>query len=390
MKKISTVLFVSGAICFSIFLLHLIITGNAVYGDGRYYYSTTRSLIVDGNLEYSNEYSYYGITEFKTPSGYLANKYAPGASIFWTPAFFITHLFISLLKSVGLNIQNNGFSLPYQITSGLTTIIITMIGLYFLYQTLVCYFSQRISLFAVLITLFATNLFYYSAFDVINSHGISFAFSSLYFYLLLNKSLPKKWFFAGLLIGIVTLIRTQDAILAVPGIIILVSQKKSVVAKLKSFILFVLGSLITFIPQVYFWLRIYGTLYKSPYLNEIEGFAFLKPQVFGVLFNSNTGLVVWTPIVFLGILGLFFINNLKIRNLLFFTTLAEFYLIASWSSWNQGGSFGTRMLISVLPLIAFGFCWLINNLKDIKRAVVFLLISAIINISLITTFLITH
>lgn len=380
MNKISYLLCFCGIFCFIIFLAHLFITGNAVYGDGRYYYSTTRSLVIDKNLEYSNEYNYYKISEFKTPTGYWANKYAPGASIFWVPTFFIIHLFV----------QNDGFSLPYQITTGLTTIIFTMIGLYFLYQTLVLYFSPRVSWFAVLITLFGTNLFYYSAFDVINSHGISFAFSSLYFYLLFNKSLSKKWFLLGLVIGIAALIRTQDVILALPAVIFLILENKSKAVKLKALILFILGSFITFIPQIYFWLRIYGTFYKSPYLNEIEGFAFLKPQIFGVLFNNDSGLVVWTPIVFLGILGLFIIRNLKIKNLFLFTVLAEFYLIASWSSWNQGGSFGTRMLISVLPLVAFGFAQLLNNLKDARRPLVFLLISAVVNTSLIITFLITH
>lgn len=381
MPKINYLLITTSSICFIIFLLHLIIVKNAVYGDGRYYYSTVRSLVIDGNLDYSNEYQYFGIKESKTITGYLANKYAIGAPIIWLPAFFITHLFL----------QGNGFSLPYQIITGLTTIILTTIGLYFLYKTIRNYFPSKTSLFTILIILFGTNLFYYASIDTINSHGISFALTSIYFYFLLKKGVIKNWFLLGLILGLAGLIRNQDLILCTPTIIMLFSQTKiiNILRKLKALISFILGTTISFSLQIYLWFVIYGTFYKSPYLSKTEGFSFLKPQILGVLFNKNTGLVIWTPIVALGIIAFFFFKN-KIKNLIIITYFIEFYLVASWSSWDQGAAFGTRMLISVLPILAFGIAQIINKLSKIKYILIFLSYSIFVNFSLTLIYLITH
>lgn len=397
MSKIKSFFWISGLICFVVFLLHLFIVGTAVYGDGRYYYATTRSLVLDGNLDFTNEYTFFKINEHQLPTGFQANKYPPGPSFLWVAPFFIIHNILLFLLNFGLTFPADGYSFPYQIVVGFTSIIFLIIGIYILFKTLTFFFDKKTSLLASLTVLFATNLFFYSSVDVINSHAVSFTLSAflLYFLFTFKNNDYKKWLICGLTVGLLMLTRTQDIILLILPLSILICSKLPVLKKLKALALLIGGIFLTFIPQLLIWKTIYGSFLLSPYFNRIESFNFLKPQISGVLFNSNTGLILWTPFILLGFIGLFlFKNNLKYLRFIFITVvLVQFYLIASWSSWNQGASFGTRMLISCLPVLAFGFASLYKiylQKYSLKSLIYLIVFSSLINFSLIILYLIKH
>jgi hypothetical protein len=82
-----------------------------------------------------------------------------------------------------------------------------------------------------------------------------------------------------------------------------------------------------------------------------------------VAFSVRKGLLFWTPLVALGLAGLPLLRS-RAPALLIATPVvlaASFWLMASWSQWWYGGSFGQRAFVDSLPLLAIGiaalFAW---------------------------------
>lgn len=124
------------------------------------------------------------------------------------------------------------------------------------------------------------------------------------------------------------------------------------------------GFLVTFLPQIYLWHVLYGSWITSPYFTQGLGFNLLSPHLLEVLFSPNNGLFFWTPILAIAIIGLVR-ASMHDRKKIFWLLLviSEWYLIASWAVWWQGGSYSGRMFISLLPLFAFGLAEIFQWLK---------------------------
>lgn len=343
------ILFVSFfLIAIVVFILHYWIVGSGVWGDGRYYYSWLRSLVIDRNLDLRNELNYFKEPLTFTPKGLVANKYNIGPAIFWLPGFLIAHLIV----------HGDGFSHLYQILVGVISVFWGILGIWLCFQTLSSFFSFSSAILAIFGGWLGTNLFFYTAIDPINSHSSSFLIACLilwYWKDLNYSSRPWKFFVLGGLIGILGMIRTQDLIFFLPFILWLIKEKIEV----KKILNFILGIGMAFLPQILLWVKIYGKPW-SPYLIEEEKFYFLNPKFFRVYFGEKNGLFYYSPILLLGFLGMLISFKkewwAKIGIILFFL---ETYIISSWHSWYGGQAYGGRMFISVIPffILGLGVIW---------------------------------
>lgn len=326
------------------FLLHALFLGKTVFGDGIFYYSWARSIVFDGDVNFADEYRYFGVQRFVSPLGIPGNKYAVGPALFWIP------MLVTLKPVFG----GSGYEITYQIAAGLVSVMAAVAGLIFIYLALADFFPKNISLLAISGIAGATNLIYYGSLDPVNSHALSFFVSAVLTYVsvrtLKSASGPdgNSLFLSGLLIGMATDIRLPDAVLATV-ILPFVS--------LRLMVPLLCGYLIGFSPQILAWKSVYGSFLALPYVKEDVGFDFFHPQVFGVLFSPNNGVFLWTPIVLFMGTGLFIFAYH--RRELFFrllpgTFLLVLYVISSWRIWWQGASYSGRMFISVLPLLGFG------------------------------------
>lgn len=374
-------------LCCTVNLIHYLAVGTAVYGDGRYYYITTRSLALDGDLKFANEYREYDINERTLDTGNQANKYSPGASLVWLIPFALVH---GVVKVVGANAS--GYTWPYQFVVSLTSIVLGTVGILLVYRSLVKFYSQRVSALSSLALLFATNVFFYVAVDVVNSHAISFFFASLLLYLLCYN---RRTVLIGLVAGLLALTRTQDVLwLGFVLAYFCMKEKDSPSSLIKSLAEIIGTFLLVFAVQLIFWQIIYGS-YLSPYLGGREGFYFSRPQFLGVLVNPDSGLILWTPLVFIALI--IFLVTASPKKTIFFTLskffiIGQLYLVSSWSSWDQGASFGNRMMISAMPYIAFGFGQILSKLEGQNKLLTYgtLAVTIGINAVLITVYLSTH
>ncbi len=357
------------------FLSHAMYLKKTVYGDGVYYYAWLQSLTIDHDTDFTNDYKALGVHQQRTPTGMLRNVYSIGPALFWFPPYVIAH---TILRGVG-----NEF--PYQLIIGAVDMLYTMVGLLLLSKLLSRTYATQISLFVTAAIAFATNLYFYGAIDPVNSHAVSF-FTSVVFLCLLAQE-KKQWTTIGICLGLLGLIRPQDLLF---GILLIPFLNWRMIIPVT------IGLLLTFLPQVYLWHLFYGSWLVSPYVAEGLGFTLGHPHLLEVLFSPNNGLFFWTPILAIATIGLCRLtvkDKQKISWLLLI--IAQWYLIASWSIWSQGGSYSGRMFISILPLFAFGlaevFDWMGKKLvlPEYLYLVMVGPLSAI-NILFIIEYLFTH
>lgn len=172
----------------AIFILRYSIVGQAVYGDGIFYWAFTHSLYLDHDLDFSNELSHnyspetnnnlqkenIGNFTDRTPKDYIENRYPPGSPLSWTAIFLLIDIIILVANIVGVPVIRNGYSDLYQVSVGFENIIFVCVGIIFTYKLLNKIFSERkLTIISIITILFGTNLFYYSSIDVVNSHPLS-------------------------------------------------------------------------------------------------------------------------------------------------------------------------------------------------------------------------
>ncbi len=371
-----------------IFLSHTIFTKTAIFADARFYYATTRSLVKDFNIKFTNEFLNLNVIPTPTHDGYVWNKYPPGVSLLWLPLFSMADGLSLLLNSIGIGVDIGGYGIIYQTSVAMTSIFLGVFGLYLIHLMLKDYYSEKTSFLAVF-TLFATtNLLFYIAVEPINSHAASFFVSSFFIYYFLKRKTGKNFFLVlGILGGIAGLVRTQDSLILIIPLIKIFSDRKRGLKSYQNFIQLITGASISFVPQIIFWKKIYNTYWYSPYLEE--GFDLLKPQIIHVLFNTQNGLFTITPFVAISLIGILFLeqkyNFLKAYTLAYF--FLQLYLVSSWSSFFQGGSYSIRMIITTYPLLAIGLSQIISRLQNRLKSRS-LLTATVIFFSLINSILI--
>ncbi len=349
------------------FFAHTLILKKTVYGDGIYYYSWVQSLVVDHDIRFT-------APQPTTPLGLVGNKYAVGPAILWSPWFVWIHILA----------RGTGYEMVYQLAVGFSSVLYAITGLILLFILLNKYFSKSASLAAIIATAGATNLLFYGAIDPVNSHAVSFFAAVLFLTVLFMKK--RNWFFIGCTLGLIGLIRSQDLLY---GLLVLPYIKPQNIFR------FVLGLLLIFLPQLTVWQLLYGTFWISPYINNIEGFNFTQPHILSVLFSLQNGLVLWTPVVLLGFIGLFKKNNTIHLFFMAGIVFIQLYLVSSWSIWWQGASYSGRMFVSVLPVLAFGMANLLSIFDNPRFRTTILLYAitlplSAINAMMIVYFLLTH
>jgi hypothetical protein len=81
-----------------------------------------------------------------------------------------------------------------------------------------------------------------------------------------------------------------------------------------------------------------------------------------VLFSPRHGAFYWHPGLLLAFAGLLIGTRLpRLRLICLAMFVAELWVIASWSIWWAGASFGHRLFISALPALAVGAASLISK-----------------------------
>lgn len=343
-----------------VFLLHYFVVGQAVYGDGRFYYSFAHSLYFDHDINLSNQLSHKwdpvnnnlslpknGIPE-KTPSQSL------GTGLFWIPALAFIDIFSN----------GNGYSDSYQIGLGLYSILFIVVGIFLVFKTLGNFVDRATAKKSLILMFFTTNLFYYGSIDVLNTHPISFFLNASFLYLVIywKTVSDRRALMLGLLAGMVVSVREHDILTILPLLVLyprIHNGKYQDYFKFRYLVWFFAGGIIAFSPQIIYWIT-NSKSFLSPRF-ALNQWNFASPKLIPILFDSHRGLLFYSPSLILAILFLF-----HKKQTIFLASIAavlmQSLLISVWWAWHQGESYGIRMLISTYPLISIGYVELVKKI----------------------------
>lgn len=355
-------LFVS---CILLLFGRLYKTGSAIGGDAVYYYASLRSIVVDKDLDFKNEYEYFHsqtstftgnrkipkIPDQNPVTKKLPVKYPIGSAIFLLPPFFLTHSLI----------QSDGYNLIYQTITSLSSLIYGFSGLLLIYNLGKKIFDAKIALMGTLSIWLATPLVYYMTMEPLNSQSLSFFSVSLfiYFWFVTRKErMLYQWIILGIIGGLMGMVRYQDLLFI---LIPLIDTLRKYFFMKVIFLFFVILTIsIQFGVNNY----LYGFPFNTGYGDA--GFPYLtSPKIFYSLFSFERGLLVWSPILIFAFIGLYWlIKRFKlVGSLLLLSVMIQVYVVGSWADPSQGDSFGNRILLNSSVIFALG---LMQFLKEIN------------------------
>lgn len=292
-----------------------------------------------------------------TERGGSYSKMTCGTAVMYSPFFFIGHIVSKFFPQF----HSNGYSLPYSISVCIGAIIYCLLALMILRKILLRYFSETVTSLTLFILVFGTNLLCYTALNGLMSHVYSFfLFSALLWTFLkwLKKPRLGNWVLMGFLLGLITLIRPTNAIIGFIPLWFFIKQlaSKTGLEYWKKNRLYLLPTalafgIVVFIQMVFWKIGPEEWIYYS-YRNE--RFFFTDPKIWKGLFSFRKGWLIYSPLMALSLIGLFFLKDelkkYKWPITIFF--LAHVYIIYSWWNWWYGGSFGSRPMIEIMPFLA--------------------------------------
>jgi hypothetical protein len=362
------------------------VDGQLIGSDGVGYYVYVRSLIIDHDLDFANEYAYYHQATSHpgfTPLGKTANKYAIGTALLWLPFFLVAHMLALGGSALGLPVHPDGYGFLYQVAISLGSIVYGTLGLVLAYRCARAFFARVPTLLAIVLLWLASNVVYYMVFEPSMSHMVSL-FSvalvlSLWFWWFRAATAPPLT--ASLLLGIsggiVMLVRTQDSIFLLPPYLTILVRflltwrtnttpdaRQQRWQWLMAGIIAGGSTAALFSLQLVVWQHLYGT-WTNPYMSDHDpAFNWLQPHILNVLFSSYHGLFTWHPVLLLATLGLVMLvrydRSLAIS--LVAVMVLNLYIIASWWAWWQGDSFGGRMFLNATWIWVMGLAGLLHVL----------------------------
>jgi len=285
-------------------------------------------------------------------------KYPIGMAIMYIPGFIGGHLGAHLSS-----FPADGFSYPYQIGLYVWSLLVSLIGLILLAVILRKCFSDKVTAIVIGIIGIGTNFFNYAAYDNPMPHNYLFVLLALL--VLTTNSFYKnprfhKALLIGGIIGLATVSRPTEIIWAIIPTLWGLRNFRDVGNRIRFFVRHWKYPIISFVGflfflsfQLIYWKWVSGTFVQYSY--QDQGFSWLKPHVFEVLFSYRKGWLVYTPVMILSLIGVFFIRKRipRLYSCLLIALLINFYIVSAWDIWWYGGGFGQRALIQSYVLLAF-------------------------------------
>ena len=330
--------------------------------DADQYYSYLPATFIHHAPDFKYPNSYWLV---KGSNGNKVPKYTIGVALLQAPFFMIGHVGAWIF-----HYPMTGYSQPYNRAACGAAIFYALLGLYFLYKTLIRFFHPRASALSLFILLFATNLFYYVVSFPLMSHAFSFGMFGVFLYATVkcwkDKSVPAL-FLAAVSAGLIALIRPPDVIVLLLPLLMGVHQRSALrdwwgflmLRKIYAGLAALTFLLICFIQPLY-WYLVTGSWFVNGYGDE--RFFFGDPQMINFIFSYRKGLIPYAPVMIFSLLGFLFLF-LRFRELFWpviIYTLVNIYVLSCWWDWTYGGSFGNRAILQSFVVLAIPLTALIH------------------------------
>lgn len=301
------------------------------------------------------------------------NGFTCGVAMMQLPFFLVAHG-ISHLKGL----ESNGYTPVYFMSVVYAAIFYVFIGLIFLYKSLLRYFEKRTVYVSLILVFLATNLYYYTVMSPGMSHAYSFCLVSLFIY-----AVPGFYSKPGVPNSLKMILPLAMAVLIRPTTIVAgfyfllydvisfdtLRQRLSwLTQKWYLLLLMVFAAFVVFIPQMLYWHLVTGKWIVYSYLEEGFDNA-LTPQIITVLFGARGGWYLYTPVMFVATIGLFYLAYLRkySARAILLVMLIIIYINSSWWVPTFSASAGYRTLIEYYPFMAIPLAFLVEQALHWKK-----------------------
>lgn len=363
---------------------------NQLAGDGFYYYVYARSILIDQDVNFKNEYEEFVPSgkqirqrnqndDFEITTGpfseYPENYFAIGSGLLWLPALAVVHGGLLGLQELGFETTvADGFSQPYMTGVGVIGCFYAFLAILLTYKMLRLRFSNEAAVLTCLFLITTTASINYVLFDPMYSHVSALFTASLVLYLCLKYpsfiQMPLYIAFTiGLSLGLAALVRWQVLLFGlIPFVMWLRAffQGSAWDKIILKGVVLALGTILVFIPQLICWHSMYGS-----YLIIPQGTSFFVPRLFGwahVLLSNKHGMFFTHPITGLAFIGMFIVlrkSNISLPELrlpvfiAFLVFILQAILNGAVLDLDAGTSFGMRRMINTYPILAIGLAGLL-------------------------------
>ncbi|MEK7072174.1 MAG: hypothetical protein AAB969_01235 [Patescibacteria group bacterium] len=383
------ILIILSLILFLLFLAINIPSPLKIEGDGVFYYSWLRSALFDHDFNFYNELNYFSTydvgskwildTGFKTYIGKIPNAYAYGTGLAWLPLFALANL-LSLI----FNLPKDGYSFFYVLSVNLSSWLFGLASLVIVYINLKKIFSARISFWSSLGIYLATPWFYYQFFEPSMSHLASLFMVCLFFNFIIKFHQKEKvnlWLFSSVVFLMVA-IRWQNMLFLVTFLPFLLSSRHDFKLLMKRSLSVIGPTLVFWLTQFVLWKHLYGHYILTP-----QGRGFMRFDFHGlyILFSTNRGLLLWSPIVILSFCGFYFLYK-KSKQLFFISISAlvvQWLINGSLNDLGGGDAYGARRFIETLPFLSLALAAFWAKVKNKQLIVAITTILLVWNMVLI-------
>ena len=361
--------------------LHL---GARLQSDGFYYFAYLRSIAFDGDVEFSNDYKLLGLGDkahlfTPTPTGYAQSAWTVGPAIVWAPFFAAAHPIAHRLAAGGADVSTNGNSYPYRQAVCIAGLFYALLGCWFTYRLTGIFFNRRLAAGAVALVICGSFMLWYMVKEPSMTHAPSMAGVAGFTWLWAathGRRTRTQWALLGLLAGFITLIRWQNALFALlpayEALTLLVNaarrgDRSGVISTLSLGGIFTACAVVGFLPQMLAWNSIYGSfLAVSPVGPQIRWW---DPQLVDILWSARNGLFSWSPVLYLGAIGL--VLFAAARPWIGVPTIAAIavmtYFNASIQDWWGSAGYGGRRFEGTLPLFTLGVAAFVQAITELVR-----------------------
>jgi hypothetical protein len=363
-----------------------------VRGDGVGYYAYARAPLIEHSLDFTHDYQFANDSfregkfdengrvksEFRTSTGHLENHFTVGPAILWSPFLLLTHAAVLVAGHFGAHILADGFSWPYRYAMAFGTALYGFVGLWLSYRLARKYVAPVWAFVATLAIWWGSSLPVYLYFNPSWSHAHSAFICALFLWYWQetrgHRTFP-QWLLLGLIVGLMLNVYYPNlmvvSVLAVEAVAEYAQTARSarpaplLLQLATRHLVFALVVCVTMLPTFVSRAIVYGSPFETGYLS-LRAFLWKSPVLFSVLFSSTHGLLSWTPLLALAIVGLFlFAFRLPKVGVPFLAAVLALYLFISfYPDWAGVSSYGNRFFISLTPLFVFGLAYLLERLAD--------------------------
>ncbi|MGD9903858.1 MAG: hypothetical protein AB7U83_10335 [Vicinamibacterales bacterium] len=334
--------------------------------DGAIYFSQLRSVVVDGDLDVAREFALLG--QPARPSHFVP----VGPTLFWLPLYLVVAAIDAVGRAVGVLAGGDpamrGLTLPYVRAALVGSFAVGAAGLAAVHALVRRDHGRATAALTTLLIFAATPLAWYMVYEASMTHAASFGTVAVLVYFAVRWQTadgyaPTAARRLGTLAALAFLMRPQDALFAVVPAVLAVGPGAGGTARL-------LGLARHAVVGAAPWLVLQAVhsavLVGSNDFQLVGQQGYLDPwhsRWIDTLFSSWHGLLSWSPVVYVAVVGTVALARRRLRWALLALglLLAMAWVNGSTVDWAGGWSFGGRRFTSVLVMLAPGLALVLDG-----------------------------